>query len=63
MGLELLRVKMHLAEGGAVASRGSRSALGRLGQPQDIADMVALLAGEDARWITGQDIRANDRLI
>ncbi len=35
------------------------AALGRLGQPQDIADVVALLVSEDARWITGQNIRAN----
>jgi 3-oxoacyl-[acyl-carrier protein] reductase len=39
------------------------AALGRLGQPQDIADVVALLAGEVARWITGQNIRANGGLI
>jgi 3-oxoacyl-[acyl-carrier protein] reductase len=39
------------------------AALGRLGQPQDIADVVALLANEDARWITGQNIRANGGLI
>jgi 3-oxoacyl-[acyl-carrier protein] reductase len=39
------------------------AALGRLGQPQDIADVVALLASEDARWITGQNIRANGGLI
>jgi NAD(P)-dependent dehydrogenase (short-subunit alcohol dehydrogenase family) len=39
------------------------AALGRLGQPQDSADVVALLAGEDARWITGQNIRANGRVI
>jgi 3-oxoacyl-[acyl-carrier protein] reductase len=32
--------------------------LGRLGQPADIADVVAFLAGPDARWITGQNIRA-----
>ena len=36
---------------------GQMAALGRLGQPQDIADVVALLAGEDSRWITGQNIR------
>jgi 3-oxoacyl-[acyl-carrier protein] reductase len=35
------------------------AALGRLGQPQDIADVVALLVSEDAHWITGQNIRAN----
>ncbi len=35
------------------------AALGRLGQPQDIADVVALLVSQDAHWITGQNIRAN----
>lgn len=35
------------------------AALGRLGQPQDIADVVATLAGDDARRSTGQNIRAN----
>jgi 3-oxoacyl-[acyl-carrier protein] reductase len=39
------------------------AALGRLGQPQDIADVVALLASNDAGWITGQNIRANGGLI
>jgi 3-oxoacyl-[acyl-carrier protein] reductase len=39
------------------------AALGRLGQPQEIADVVALLAGQDAGWITGQNIRANGGLI
>jgi 3-oxoacyl-[acyl-carrier protein] reductase len=39
------------------------AALGRLGQPKDIADVVALLAGDDARWITGQNIRANGGMI
>src|SRR3954454_20643895 len=39
------------------------AALGRLGQPQDIADVVALLASEDARWVTGQNLRANGGLI
>jgi 3-oxoacyl-[acyl-carrier protein] reductase len=32
--------------------------LGRVGEPADIADFVALLAGPDARWITGQIIGA-----
>lgn len=35
------------------------AALGRLGQVQDIADVVAFLASDDARWITGQNIRVN----
>lgn len=33
--------------------------LGRLGQPADIADVVAFLASPDARWITGQNLRAS----
>jgi hypothetical protein len=39
------------------------TALGRSGQPQDIADVVALLVGKAARWITGQHVRANGGLI
>jgi 3-oxoacyl-[acyl-carrier protein] reductase len=38
---------------------GQLAAFGRLGLPQDIADAVALLASDDAHWITGQNIRAN----
>lgn len=33
-----------------------RSLLGRLGQPEDIADVMAFLASDDARFITGQGI-------
>jgi len=36
--------------------------LGRLGEPADIADVVAFLAGPDARWITGQNIQATGGL-
>jgi len=32
--------------------------LGRLGRPDDIAGVVAFLAGDAGRWITGQNIRA-----
>jgi 3-oxoacyl-[acyl-carrier protein] reductase len=39
------------------------AALGRLGQPEDIADVVAFLASDEARWISGQNIRANGGLI
>jgi 3-oxoacyl-[acyl-carrier protein] reductase len=39
------------------------TALGRLGEPADIADVVAFLAGPDARWITGQNIRATGGLL
>jgi 3-oxoacyl-[acyl-carrier protein] reductase len=36
--------------------------LGRLGRPQDIADVVAFVASDDARWITGQLLVANGGL-
>jgi 3-oxoacyl-[acyl-carrier protein] reductase len=34
------------------------SPLGRLGQPPDVADVGVFLAGDGARWITGQNIAA-----
>ena len=34
----------------------SRSPLGRLGEPEDVADVMAFLASDDARFITGQGI-------
>jgi 3-oxoacyl-[acyl-carrier protein] reductase len=37
----------------------STVALGRLGHPADIADIVAFLASPDARWITGTSIDAS----
>lgn len=38
-------------------------ALGRVGAPNDIADVVTFLVTDDARWITGQNIRANGGFI
>jgi 3-oxoacyl-[acyl-carrier protein] reductase len=35
-----------------------RTALGRIGKPDDIADVVAFLASGDARWVTGQVLAA-----
>jgi 3-oxoacyl-[acyl-carrier protein] reductase len=37
--------------------------LERLGQPEDIANAVAFLAGPDAGWINGQVLRANGGII
>ena len=34
----------------------SRSALGRNGQPEDIADVMVFIASDDARFLTGQGI-------
>jgi 3-oxoacyl-[acyl-carrier protein] reductase len=41
---------------------GQMSAFGRLGQPVEIAEVVAFLASDAARWISGQNIRINGGL-
>jgi 3-oxoacyl-[acyl-carrier protein] reductase len=38
------------------AKYGAAVPLGRMGEPEDIADVVAFLASDDARWITGQNL-------
>lgn len=40
----------------AKAYYAGRAALGRVGQPEDIADVMVFLATDDARFITGQGI-------
>jgi len=37
----------------------SQTALGRVGQADDIGSIVAFLASEDSHWITGQRIEAS----
>jgi 3-oxoacyl-[acyl-carrier protein] reductase len=37
--------------------------LGRLGQPGDVADVVAFLVSDDAHWLTGQNIQANGGIL
>ena len=39
------------------------TALGRLGQPAEVADVVAFLAGPDSRWLTGQNLLASGGLL
>jgi 3-oxoacyl-[acyl-carrier protein] reductase len=34
----------------------------RVGQPSEVADVVAFLAGPDSRWVTGENIRASGGL-
>jgi 3-oxoacyl-[acyl-carrier protein] reductase len=43
----------------AVADLASWSVFNRLGQPSDVADIVAFLASEASRWVTGQCIDAS----
>ncbi|MDE1991166.1 MAG: glucose 1-dehydrogenase [Rhizobiaceae bacterium] len=40
----------------------AQTPLGRLGQPQDIADIVAFVASDDARWLTGEMLVAGGGL-
>lgn len=40
------------------AMAGDSSPFGRIGQPRDVGDVIAFLAGPDARWVTGQLIGA-----
>ncbi|TMQ94172.1 SDR family oxidoreductase [Actinomadura soli] len=49
---------LYSASKGALEQTTAFTALGRLGTPEDIAGVVAFLAGPDGRWITGQNIRA-----
>ncbi|MCG6536727.1 MAG: SDR family oxidoreductase, partial [Syntrophales bacterium LBB04] len=44
---------------GAITEIAGYTALGRIGETQDIADVVAWLASDDARWITGNHIDAS----
>lgn len=37
--------------------------LGRLGQPNDIAEVVAFLASDEARWVNGQSIQVNGGIL
>jgi 3-oxoacyl-[acyl-carrier protein] reductase len=39
------------------------TALGRMGKPAEVADVVAFLAGPDSRWMTGQNLRATGGML
>ncbi|MGK5685357.1 SDR family oxidoreductase [Actinoplanes sp. URMC 104] len=46
----------------ALAGAARSTALGRLGQPDDVAAVVAFLVSAEGRWVTGQNIRATGGL-
>ena len=39
------------------------SPLKRLGTPKDIADVVAFVVSEEARWLTGQNVHAGGGVV
>jgi 3-oxoacyl-[acyl-carrier protein] reductase len=69
------RIRVNVVSPGFVVTEGTHTAgvvgsdmeagfvaqtpLGRAGQPDDIAGVVAFLASDDARWLTGEDITAS----
>ena len=46
----------------AVTGIVAQTPLGRLGRPEDVADAVAFLCSEEARWVTGQVLPVNGGL-
>jgi 3-oxoacyl-[acyl-carrier protein] reductase len=47
----------------AIAQLIQQTPLGRLGQPGDVADIVAFLVSDDAHWMTGQNLQANGGIL
>jgi 3-oxoacyl-[acyl-carrier protein] reductase len=53
-----------MVEGHAWTAKVPRwAALRRIGRPEDIADIVAFLASDEARWLTGATLPANGGLV
>ena len=46
----------------ALEATAAMTALGRIGRPEDVAYLVALLAHPGNRWMTGQTVRADGGL-
>ncbi|HEY3840570.1 MAG TPA: SDR family oxidoreductase [Bryobacteraceae bacterium] len=51
--------EQHLSDPAVLAHAVARHPLGRLGTPEDVADVVAFLCSEDARFITGQSVNVS----
>jgi 3-oxoacyl-[acyl-carrier protein] reductase len=46
-----------------IAHLAAQNPLERLGTPQDIAQVVAFLAGPEGHWVNGQILRANGGMV
>ena len=61
-GITVTEGSASFAEGDFANALIAQTPLQRLGQPEDIALAVALLASDDARWITGDLIQVSGGL-
>lgn len=50
---------LNVTPASALEEFAAQTPLGRLGEPSDIADVVAFLCSDDARWVTAQNILVN----
>jgi 3-oxoacyl-[acyl-carrier protein] reductase len=46
-----------------IASLEKMTAMGRIGKPEEIVNMIAFLASSEASWVTGQNIRVNGGVV
>jgi len=59
-GITMTRQSDYLVDNPELAAQQTaRVALGRLGQPDDVVSIIAFLASEEGRWVTGQVIDAS----
>ncbi|MFI5937794.1 SDR family NAD(P)-dependent oxidoreductase [Actinoplanes sp. NPDC051494] len=59
-GIVMTRNSQYLRDDqGLAAQQVARVALGRLGEPEDVASIIAFLASDEGRWVTGQVIDAS----
>ena len=61
-GADIIRNDLMAARGAPPEAAAAMVPLGRLGKPEDIAEMVAFLLSSRASWITGQNISVNGGL-
>ncbi|MCO8277371.1 SDR family oxidoreductase [Actinoplanes sp. TRM 88003] len=59
-GIVMTRNSQYLRDNPELAAQqADRVALGRLGEAEDVADIIAFLASDQGRWVTGQVIDAS----